>query len=214
MASLRRIRSMGFSPALVFDVGASNGQWTRECLSIFPDARYVLADPLEVNWPALARLTAADPRISTWQGALGPYEGSLDVYCHGDQSSALASREFAGPKRSVPMQTLDALFARERSPAPVLVKADVQGYELEVLRGGELCLQSAEFVLLEVSFRRLYDQCALAHEVIEYLGGRGFCIYDICTYLQRPLDRELVQSDFIFVRESSAIFRDQRWGAS
>ena len=212
MASLNRVKAGGFSPALVFDIGASNGQWTQECLHIFPQARYVLADPLDTNRPALAHLAQDNPRISVWEGAVGSVAGSLEVHCHGDQSSALPSHEFDGPIRTVPMQTVDALFALQQSPAPVFLKADVQGYELEVLRGAKRCLENTELILLELSFRRLYDNCALAHEIIAYLGERNFRIYDICSYLQRPLDRELVQSDVLFVHESSAMFRNHSWG--
>jgi FkbM family methyltransferase len=209
--SLRRIAAGGFSPALVFDIGASNGQWTRECLGIFPQARYVVADPLEKNWSSLAQLAQEHPRVFVWEGAVGPATGSLDIHCHGDQSSALASRELTGPTRTVPMQTVDSLFAGQREAAPVFLKADVQGYELEVLRGASQCLKNSELLLLEVSFRRLYDNCALAHQIIAYLAERKFCIYDICSYVQRPLDGELAQSDFLFVHESSQMFATHGW---
>lgn len=214
MDSLRHTRSLGFSPALVFDIGASNGQWTRECMRVFPNARYVLADPLEANWPALAQLSRSNRRVSVWEGAVGSAAGTLDIYCHGDQSSALPSREFAGPARTVPVQSMDSLFDLQQSPAPVLLKADVQGYELEVLRGASRCLESTELILLELSFRRLYDNCALAHEIIGYVGERGFRAYDICSYLQRASDLALLQSDVLFVHESSALFTDHSWGLS
>lgn len=212
-ASLRRIRALGFVPALVFDMGASNGQWTRECLRVFPQARYVLADPLETNWAALMQMSSADRRLSVWCGAVGAAAGQMDLYCHGDQSSVLASRDFAGPGKPVAVKTVDTLFMEQQSPSPVFLKADVQGYELEVLRGATRCLDSTELLLLELSFRRLYDNCALADEVIGYLGARGFRIYDICSYLQRPSDLDLLQSDVLFVHETSRLFRQHGWRA-
>ncbi len=209
--TLRRAQARGFAPALIFDIGASNGQWTRECLGTFPNSRYVLVDPLECNRDALRAMACADARITVWHGAAGASPGRLQIHQHGDQSSLLASEEFSGPVTTVDVGTVDLLFASSESPAPVLLKADVQGYELEVLRGASRCLGSAEMLVLEVSYRRMYQDSALAHEVIAYVGERGFRIYDVCSYLQRPADRELVQSDLVFVHESSALFGHQGW---
>lgn len=207
---LERIKTRGFAPALVFDIGAANGQWTRDCRRIFDEARYVLVDPLESNRAALLEL-ARDPRIQVFCGVAGPGAGVMQLYDHGDQSSILSSVDFPGELRTVPATTVDALFEAAQAPAPVLLKADVQGYELEVLRGAERCLAASEVLILEVSFRRIYKDSALAHEVIGYLGDRGFRIYEICSYLQRPTDRDLVQSDIVFVRESSALFGHHGW---
>jgi FkbM family methyltransferase len=209
--TLRRAQTRGFSPALIFDIGASNGQWTRECRNTFSNARYVLVDPLERNRGALDAMAAADDRITAWHGAAGASAGHLEIFEHGDQSSILPSGEFSGPPSTVQVGTVDLLFEAQGSPAPVLLKADVQGYELEVLRGASRCLESAEMLVLEVSFRKLYEDSALAHEIIAYVGARGFRIYDVCSYLQRPADRELVQSDMVFVHESSALFGYHGW---
>lgn len=212
--TLRRVQARGFSPALIFDIGASNGQWTRECLNTFSATRYVLVDPLERNRNALTAMATADDRITVWSGAVGASPGRAEIFDHGDQSSVLPSAEFSGPVRPVEVGTVDLLYAAQGSPAPVLLKADVQGYELEVLRGASRCLASAEMLILEVSFRKIYKDSALAHEIIAYVGDRGFRIYDVCSYLQRPADRELVQSDIVFVHESSPLFTYQGWGKS
>jgi FkbM family methyltransferase len=168
-------------------------------------------DPLECNREPLKTMAAGDDRITVWYGAAGASPEQLQIYQHGDQSSLLPSQEFSGPARTVEVGTVDLLFESHGSASPVLLKADVQGYELEVLRGASRCLQSAEVLVLEVSYRRMYQDSALAHEVIAYVGDRGFRIYDVCSYLQRPADRELVQSDLLFVHESSPLFRYQGW---
>jgi len=209
--ALRRTRVQGFAPAIVLDIGASNGQWTRECQKIFPAARYVLVDPLERNQHSLLAMANADKRVEVWRGAVGSFAGFIDIYDHGDQSSALGSAEFSGPPVAVEMRTLDSIFDSTGSSAPALLKADVQGFELEVLRGAPRCLQSVEILVLEVSYRRMYENSALAHEVIAYVGERGFRIYDVCSYLQRPADGALVQSDIVFVRETSPLFAYQGW---
>jgi FkbM family methyltransferase len=99
--TLQRAKVRGFSPELIFDIGASSGIWTRECRSIYREARYVLADPLEANRDALLAMASADKRITVWCGATGAQTGQLELYEHGDQSSVLYSEDFPGAQRTV-----------------------------------------------------------------------------------------------------------------
>ena len=187
--ALRRARAGGVEVRQVVDVGASNGSWTRECLPVFPDARYLLFEPLPAHRAALEALLA-----------------------HGDQSSFLRSESFPDqhPQR-VEVRTLDSFLGSPLLQAPDLIKADVQGFELEVLRGAKRCLDTAKLLLLEVSYRRIYENLTLAHEVIAHVGGAGFRIYDICTYSGRPRDGELTQSDILFAAEGSPLFANEDW---
>jgi FkbM family methyltransferase len=209
--TLKRAKSAGLAPLTVVDVGASNGQWTQECRRIFPEAHYLLVDPLDENQEALRTLAARERGVSVWQGALGAASGQMEFQCHGDQSSFLRSDEFVGTAKTVEVRTMDQLVSASGLPSPLLIKADVQGYELEVLKGAKDSLASAELLLLEVSMRRYYDNSPLAHEVIAFAGQCGFRIYDICTYIQRPADRELIQADIAFVRADSQLFTHEGW---
>ncbi|MGA2188609.1 MAG: FkbM family methyltransferase [Steroidobacteraceae bacterium] len=208
---LGRVKSRGFLPAIIFDIGASNGQWTRDCRRIFTKAHYVLVEPLPSNREALLTMQQSDDRVRVYLAVAGARPGVVQLYDHGDQSSVLSSDDFPGARRDVEATTVDSIFALHGSPSPVLLKADVQGYELEVLRGAEECLKCAEVLILEVSFRRIYKDSALAHEIISYVAERGFLIYEICSYMQRASDRDLVQSDLVFVHESSALLGRHGW---
>jgi FkbM family methyltransferase len=209
--TLERAKTRGFAPALTFDIGASNGQWTRQCRSIFSESRYVLVDPLESNRGALADLARSDRRITVFHGVAGASPGSMQIYDHGDQSSVLPSTDFPGVMKTVEATTVDALFEAQGFASPVLLKADVQGYELEVLRGATRCLEATVMLVLEVSFRRIYKDSALADEIVAHVGERGFRIYEICSYLQRASDRDLIQSDLVFLHESSPLFSRHGW---
>jgi FkbM family methyltransferase len=209
--TLQRAKARGFAPACIFDVGASDGQWTIDCRKVFTSARYVLVDPLDANRKPLSELAIADSRITAFFGVAGSRPGIVPLHDHGDQSSILSSDDFPGVIRTVEATTVDALFDAQRRPEPVLLKADVQGYELEVLKGASRCLASTEMLVLEVSFREIYKGSALAHEIVAYVGERGFRIFDICSYLQRSTDRDLLQSDLVFVHESSKLFSRHGW---
>jgi len=203
-APLRRLVDQGWRPRQIVDVGAFKGTWTTECLGICPDARYLLIDPLPSNRAALAELESRHANVTAWFGAAGAKDGELVIHSHADQSSPLVAVEpewRATESITVPVRTIDSFVASGEIAPPQLIKADVQGYELEVLRGATEALASADAVLLEVSFRELYEGQPLAHELISFLGDRGFKIADVCTYAQGA-DGGLEQSDMLFLRRT------------
>src|SRR5262245_8346079 len=212
MDALRRVRAQGVVPQEIVDVGASDGCWTRDCLRVFPDARYLLIEPLPQHASQLAALRAQHRNVAVWQGGLASVPGELELLAHGDQSSFLASDSFPTQvTQRVEVRTLDSFLDSPALKAPDLIKADVQGFELQVLRGAKKCLETAQLLLLEVSYRRMYRNLPLAHEVISFVGGAGFRIYDVCTYAGRPSDGELMQSDILFAAEGSPLFANEDW---
>lgn len=201
-APLRRLVDQGWRPRQIVDVAAFKGTWTRECLGICPDASYLLIDPLPSNPGVLAELASRHATVSTWFGAAGARAGELVIHIHADQSSPLVAVEpgwRATESITVPVRTLDSFIASGAIAPPQLIKADVQGYEMEVLRGASEAPAAADVVLLEVSFRELYEGQPLAHELIAFLSDRGFRIADVCTYAQGA-DGSLEQSDMLLHR--------------
>ncbi len=199
-----RLAAQGLVAEEIIDVGAAQGCWTRECLAVFPQARYLLADPLPTNHEPLATLAARNPRISVWNGAIGATAGTLDVHVHGDQSSALVAADdaFSGARTiQVPMRTLDSFLDDGTLRRPTILKADVQGYEVSVLEGARETLRHVSAVLLEVSFRRIYRDMPLAHTIVGVLAEHGFRIADVCSYAQRARDHALLQADMLFVKD-------------
>jgi hypothetical protein len=82
---------------------------------------------------------------------------------------------------------------------PCLMKIDVQGGELEVLRGTEKLLPTIEHLVIECSFTELYLGQALAGEVVAYLHQRGFDLTGIYG-LKRDGLGFCLQADFLFER--------------
>jgi len=85
------------------------------------------------------------------------------------------------------------------------LKADVQGAELEVLRGSSETLTSADLVILEVSFSRFFLDGPQFHDVVAFMRGAGFVFYNIFNLMYRPLDGALAQADVLFVPHESPL---------
>lgn len=210
-ASLQKVKECGIQPGQIIDVGAARGEWTKECLQIFPNAQYFLIDPIEKNAISLKSLQAAHPNIKSWCGALGSQESILQLYTHGDQSSFLKSTTWPGKLKTIEVRMLDSFLDTGIIQPPEFIKVDTQGFELEVLKGAKKCLNSVQLLLLEVSYRYLYEKMPLAHEIIAFIANFGFRIYDICSYVQRPCDGLLVQSDILFAKNGSLLFQHEEW---
>ena len=69
---------------------------------------------------------------------------------------------------------LDAFVAGELVTAPAMLKIDVQGFELEVLRGSVSLLAAFDYVYVEASFEALYEDQALFDDVAALARQRTF----------------------------------------
>jgi FkbM family methyltransferase len=198
----------GSPPRVIHDIGANVGTWTCLAKSIYPGAAVEAFEPLEAHAPGFRRWTAPWRDVRLHAVALGPREGTvaIEVTDFSDASSVLPLTE-AGRKafgiapagrREVPMATLDGLVAAGAVLAPDLIKLDVQGYELEVLRGGNRSLAAARAVICEVSFRAFYERQALFPEVLSYLAERGFRLHAFGPSLVPG--EPLSQADALFLR--------------
>ena len=212
-AVLKQLTRLGETPQTVIDIGAASGTWYRECRKVLPHAEFFLIDPLVNNERHLAALCDQNSKASYWMGAIGATSGQQTIWRHGDQSSFLESEYSRSTHKAqhVELKTLDSFLGNDNFKIPDFLKADVQGYELEVLRGARQCLQHARLLLLELSIQEVYDNVPLAHEVISEAGRHGFRIYDICSYSQRPHDGQLAQCDVMFLKPDSAAFKYHGW---
>jgi FkbM family methyltransferase len=214
-AALRHLAAKGFRPRAVLDVGAAQGWWSRRAAVHFPQAEFTLVDPLTENEPSLAALCEGATPFRYLRAALGDVPGERVMNVTGDlDGSSLLSWPGEDParQRRVPVLTIDGLLAEGVMPPPQLVKIDVQGAELAVLRGGERLRGSCEVVIVEVNLFKFMPECPRVHEVIAHMAARDFFLFDLAGALRRPLDDDLGQLDLVFVAADSAMVASNRWG--
>ena len=190
----------------VIDVGAAKGEWTRECLTVLPDANYLMIDPLLENEASLQAVCQEKQNVKYWLGAAGAEQSELAFKVAGDQSSFFDGVLDNVIKRTVQVRTLDSFVEDGTVPQPDFIKADVQGYEMNVVRGGAQILKRAKLVLLETSIQNFYQGGATIEEVVSLMHERGFGVYDFCSYFVMRSGGDLLQADLMFAPRPSAVF--------
>lgn len=208
---LRQIREAGFAPATVIDVGAAMGMFSRTCHAVFPQAHYLLIEPLEEFLPSLTKVSRDIPGTRFELAAATASGDSTTLNVHADLLGSSLYRETEegsnvnGAPRRVHTITLDQWVEEQGGMPPYLMKIDVQGAELDVLEGGQAILADTGVVILEVSLFRFFQRGPVFQEVLEYMKAKGFAPYDFLGLQYRPIDDALSQVDVVFVKEDGPL---------
>jgi FkbM family methyltransferase len=201
LGSLGQIRA-------VADIGANRGQFALAARYCFPEARIVSFEPLPGPAAIYRKVFSGDAEVKLWQVAIGPQSGEAVIHISGrDDSSSLLpisaeqERIFPGTAgvgiANIKISTLSDCLSVTDLPGPAMLKLDVQGFELDSLKGCEDLLGRFDWIYAECSFRELYKGQATVDEVIAWLRERGF---PLCGLYNASYDASgyAVQADFLF----------------
>lgn len=209
--SLKNLRKAGYNPHVVYDIGAYEGYWTRDFLDVFPGTNIYMFEAQTKKEVYLSSVTELNPNVHFTIALLGSKDGDEVGFIEEETGSHVTSIDAIGNKEERKTSSLDTLAEKNKWPLPDFLKLDVQGFELEVLKGGEKVLQAAEFCLLEVTLLDLGGGGPFLVEVVEYMNQKNFQPYDISQFIRRPYDSALWQIDLLFVKQNSKFIADQRW---
>lgn len=215
-AALERLKQCGFQPRLIFDVGAYRGDFARDALRVWPGCRIACFEALEARVEELNGWAATSPNIAVFPCLVGAATRDAVPLNISETASSILSEHISQnfQQRAYQMRSIDDVIAAKfAAEAPDLLKIDVQGYELEVLKGAERTLPGIGAILVEVNLLDIHRDVPLIDEVIGWLAERHWAVYDICGLTRRPLDSALWQADLLFVPKSSDLRRDKRWAA-
>jgi len=117
--------------------------------------------------------------------------------------SDLQTQHFPGTQRAasttLQVKRLDSCIAGAELGKNSLLKIDVQGFELELLKGATELLPHIQAVYVECSFIELYQGQALASAVIDFLHEHGFTLAGFYNPQYDP-SGAAIQADLAFNR--------------
>lgn len=197
--------------ALFLDVGGNRGQSTDAILMIAPNARVQMFEPNPLLCKKIRAQFGGDRRLTINECGLGNAVGELPLHVPFYKNwmfDGLASFNpedacgwlnedrvyFYKPERiTVQEVTCSVKRLDDLGLVPFFIKLDVQGYEYEVLRGGERTLRAHEPVLLIES--------PPTPEIVAFLRGIG---YEFFTFRDNQFLPGVVESNNTFFMTSRA----------
>ena len=208
---IKRLSNHGIKPKTVIDVGANIGQFTIasyhefKCSTIIPiEPDHLVARRLKKNLPP-----GLSEKIIC--SAIGDYDGEINFQINADpqNNSVLPldeDRRSSFPNNiilrqvSVPISRLDTLLNAKELPKPILLKIDVQGYEEQVILGAINTLNDISWIVMEVSFARLYKGEAKFIPMINLMASNGFRFVKPLNFHQSPKSMDIIEMDALFER--------------
>lgn len=213
IARLRLYAMLGFTPHAVLDVGAHSGDWSQALRksSGFTEALFYLVEANQAHQRSLeaTQLPFAVALLTARR------KDVVNFYVRGTGSAASVFEERTDDAGipglppmdvlKVPGMTLDDLVHEQGWPDTFdLVKLDVQGSELEVLRGGSRVLRRATLVIMECSVLPINAGAPLLHEAVSFMAARGFQVVDVAGIWHQRADFRAMQFDVLFAQRNSS----------
>ena len=182
---LIRLRDeFGFTPNCIYDVGACVLHWTTIAKEVWPNAQYFLLEAMEeseeifqeTNHPYHIGVYSDvdDKEITFYKNVTFP--GGNSYYMENPQHSSMASVLFENPSNQFKRKTitLDTVMKMKNFPYPDLLKIDVQGCEIDILKGCPEILKNVKHLIVELQHVEYNIGAQMCDDSIPIIEAMGF----------------------------------------
>lgn len=194
----------------VLDIGANEGQFAKMARNILPNAKIISFEPIEECFNKLILNLKNDNNFQAFKVAIGETESDSEIYVNDYSPSSslleiddLHVKNFSNTakthKEQIKIKPLDS-YDDLNLAKPLLVKIDTQGYESKVIDGATKVLGKADIILIELTYKQLYKEQNLFHDIYSKLYKIGFEYHGNYENLFSPTDGSALQSDGIFIK--------------
>ena len=207
LGAYARLRKRGLLPDLIIDVGAYEGAWTRATLTVWPGTPTLMIEPQRAKEDFLVAVCNDLPNVQFQRALLTSKAGSEVTFYEMETGSSIYPENSNARRHELKMTTatLDCL-TRKLVGDNIFLKIDVQGAELDVLKGGEEVLRRTAAIQLEVPITHYNIGAKKFADVILFMSKQGFAPIELSN--QTRINDVLVQIDLVFVKKESIMFEE------
>ncbi len=202
---------------VILDIGAHKGESISRFASAFPDCKIISVEPN----PELVGALTADygDRATIIEKAVAACEGTIDLFVNEQTGTSSLLRINEESRDSITIQdegiaglgainkqiqvestTIDAIARSHDLNSIELIKIDVQGAELDVLRGASRSLAITSVIEVEISFFDFWESSTTFRQIEEILHPAGFSLYSLPFVSQNPMNGRTDWVDAIYAR--------------
>lgn len=213
-------RSIGLAKKLInqkftiLDIGGGIGASLKLYTENFPGHKIIVFEPVSENLRAIKERFPSSTNIEFINCAAGNEntEKQINIASRITSSSLLPLSADPGSKvfnesnlgktgvETITMVRLDDFLAKNQDEIGIM-KIDVQGYEMDVLKGAEVTLKRTDIIVLEANNHEGYIGSAKYYDIDKYLRERNYTLYDI---LPSIVDNgKLKEWDMIYMNNSA-----------
>ena len=174
------LHKMECKPNVVYDIGACVGHWTREAKRAWPESKIYMFDAAD-SVDKYLKQYAEEFQTGYNIGVLTDRDGKEITFYQDDENPGGNSyyKETTGAftdahARKLKGYTLDTIREYNNWPLPDLIKMDVQGAEVDILKGATETLKQVNDVILEAQNVNYNEGAPKVDEVIEFMDKIGF----------------------------------------
>lgn len=166
----------------VLHIGAHYGQEVKEYDSVSIPI-IVLVEPLAKPFGELSRRFLSRKDITLINCAVGNKEETVSLYTEtrngGQSSSILKPKLHRDIFPKIVFNGIEKVYQRKIDNMSIdrrinVFNIDVQGYELEVLKGARKFLSGIDYLICEVNKLEMYENCVLVEQLDKFLKVFGF----------------------------------------
>lgn len=199
--------------ATVIDVGANRGQFARTIMRHLPNANYYCFEPTPDAFEELQKWAHQRNNVIPINAAVGEDAGVISMNLHEKHTPsssildttthchAVFSFTAQQSKVRVNVVTLDGYFSADPAKLrkEVLLKLDVQGYELPILIGAKNLLDDVRACIIEVCLDPLYQGQSRFEDIFDVLRRHQFQYVGNYEQLYGH-DGHVISMDCVFLR--------------
>ncbi len=212
--TIRLAKRLANQDFIILDIGGGIGASLKLFNENFPEKRILVFEPVTGNFRAIRERFPVSSNIEFVNYAAGNENTEKKINLAGRITSSSLLPLSADPGSPVfnegnlgqqgteiiKMVRLDD-FLEDRSMRIGIMKIDVQGYELNVLKGARTTLNRTDLVVLEANNHDGYKGSAKYYEIDQFLREKGFTLYDIIPSIVD--NGKLKEWDMIFMNNSA-----------
>lgn len=181
------VRALGGHPKLAIDVGGNRGDYAAGIRAKAPQCEIIVFEPSRYNVDRLGIRFAADPLVTIEPFGLSDRTTDATLFTNepGSGAASLSKRNLKhfgvefDQQEAISLLTFDQYWETKLASRPIdLLKLDIEGHELNAMRGAHAALKSTAVLQFEFGGCNI-DSRTYFQDLYYFLSELGFALFRI-----------------------------------